>query len=225
MFAVGIAIAIAFSPPLFAQPPAEFPADAQALEVTLLSRVGSRARAWIQQEAAREVRADRVSESTASRAVATNAAFGNLGDADIEAIAFLVLMEAAKSAQEDLKAIMAGVKQINDAKASIRSSPLPAQQAGQATAKAGSAPAIAVAPRAAPKVSRVAIQPRPLPRPEFERQLAAAKQNQDVLRQMGETESLRLQAAMERKGQLESMISNTMKKISDTSQALTQNLK
>jgi hypothetical protein len=42
---------------------------------------------------------------------------------------------------------------------------------------------------------------------------------------MSETESLRLQMAMERKAQLESMISNLMKKVSDTSQTLTQNLK
>jgi hypothetical protein len=35
---------------------------------------------------------------------------------DIEAIAFLVLMEATRSAQEDLKAIMAGVKAITTPK-------------------------------------------------------------------------------------------------------------
>jgi hypothetical protein len=45
---------------------------------------------------------------------------GNLGDGDIEAIAFLVLMHAAKSAQEDLKAIMAGVKAANAGKSRQR---------------------------------------------------------------------------------------------------------
>lgn len=47
----------------------------------------------------------------------------NLGlsnDADIVALVFLVLMEAAKSAREDLKFIMAGVKSINAAKGKIR---------------------------------------------------------------------------------------------------------
>ena len=47
------------------------------------------------------------------------AAGGILGDmdsADIEAIAFLVLFEAAKSAREDLKSIMEKVKEINAAK-------------------------------------------------------------------------------------------------------------
>jgi hypothetical protein len=42
------------------------------------------------------------------------------GDAGTEALVFLVLMQAAKSAQEDLKAIMNGVKAINAAKEKIR---------------------------------------------------------------------------------------------------------
>jgi hypothetical protein len=45
---------------------------------------------------------------------------GNMNNQDIEAIAFLVLMAASKSAQEDLKAIMANVKAINNAKAQQR---------------------------------------------------------------------------------------------------------
>lgn len=53
--------------------------------------------------------------------IGTNyAILGSLPDGDIEALAFLVLMQAAKSAQEDLKAIMASVKAINSAKASQR---------------------------------------------------------------------------------------------------------
>src|SRR5215204_3027209 len=48
------------------------------------------------------------------------ASLGDLGAADIEALAFLVLMQAAKSAQEDLKAVMARVKAINEAKSALR---------------------------------------------------------------------------------------------------------
>ena len=39
---------------------------------------------------------------------------------DIEAIAFLVLMQASKSAQEDLKTIMAQVKKVNQEKSKLR---------------------------------------------------------------------------------------------------------
>jgi hypothetical protein len=46
----------------------------------------------------------------------------SMPDGDIEAIAFLVLMQASKSAQEDLKSIMDGVKNINKSKQHWRES-------------------------------------------------------------------------------------------------------
>ena len=48
------------------------------------------------------------------------AALGGLPEGDIEALAFLVLMQTAESAQEDLKAIMKGVKDINKEKDTLR---------------------------------------------------------------------------------------------------------
>jgi hypothetical protein len=43
--------------------------------------------------------------------------------------------------------------------------------------------------------------------------------------EMGEMESLRLQMAMDRRSKVTSMLSNMFKKASDTSSAITQNLK
>ena len=54
---------------------------------------------------------------------ANAAQYANLGSMqgqDIEALAFLVLMQASKSAQEDLKSIMDGVKQMNSARSRLR---------------------------------------------------------------------------------------------------------
>jgi hypothetical protein len=51
----------------------------------------------------------------------TNPNLGNLSDSDIMALCFIVMMDAAKSAQEDLKAIMDGVKLINKQKDGLRS--------------------------------------------------------------------------------------------------------
>ncbi len=45
---------------------------------------------------------------------------GSMSGQDIEALAFLVLMQSAKSAQEDLKAIMTAVKSINKNKEAVR---------------------------------------------------------------------------------------------------------
>lgn len=44
----------------------------------------------------------------------------DMASGDIEALVFIVLMEAAKSAREDLKAIMDGVKNTNQQKKSYR---------------------------------------------------------------------------------------------------------
>ncbi|HEY3350196.1 MAG TPA: hypothetical protein VGM13_10505 [Thermoanaerobaculia bacterium] len=81
------------------------PVDVAALEQTIRSRFA-------------------VKRAPAGRAAAipsgSYANLGATGDGDIMAIAFIVMMEAAKSAQEDLKEIMGQVKAINNAKAQQR---------------------------------------------------------------------------------------------------------
>lgn len=52
-----------------------------------------------------------------------------------------------------------------------------------------------------------------------------AKSDLDSLSEMGEMESLRLQMAMDRQSKMMSTLSNLLKKISDTAQSITQNLK
>ena len=47
----------------------------------------------------------------------------------------------------------------------------------------------------------------------------------DSMSEMGEMESLRLQMAMDRRSKLLTTLSNVLKKISDTDQSITQNLK
>ena len=93
--------------------------DMQAMEAKLLTHIGPLTRTWIKQEAVREVASNTASETTATRAVASFP-YGRLGDADVMALAFLIMMESAKSAEEDLKAIMDGVKAINSEKAGYR---------------------------------------------------------------------------------------------------------
>jgi hypothetical protein len=81
------------------------PVDVAALQAAVRSRFGTN----------RAAPAGRIAQSGLTY---TN--LGRLEDGDIMAIAFLVLMEASKSAQEDLKAIMAGVKAANNSKAGAR---------------------------------------------------------------------------------------------------------
>jgi hypothetical protein len=195
------ALATMFSPPVSAQTPP----GAEAAAARLMQRVGPRTRSWIRQEAAREHAAGIVSEAAARQAIAGNPSLGHLAGGDVEALAFLVLMEASKSAQQDLKEVMDRVKRINDAKAALR---------GRAVQRRpGTSPA------------RIAIQARSLSKPEFDRRLHSARNDPDSLSELGETESLRLQMAMDRMSKLMSTLSNILQKLSATNASITRNLK
>ncbi len=215
---------------------------------------------------------------------------------DAETMAFLVLMQASKSAQEDLKAVMAGVKAINEAKAQLRKNlgnahnlpPGPCMGAaalrecirasqhkliemevgsldlmrGSVIAAQGELAqlreALQQAPQEAERLRKHLPPPaRPLPpspcrgwNVSFWKDCVAAvkmelsgnlpdaasvsdinhaiddvKQSLDSMSELGETESLRLQMAMDRLSKMMSTLSNILKKISDAEQSITQNLK
>ncbi|MEO7453290.1 MAG: hypothetical protein ABIV13_00830, partial [Fimbriimonadales bacterium] len=94
-------------------------------------------------------------------------------DGDITAIAFIVMMEAAKSAQDDLKAIMANVKAINSQKKKMRGV-LMEKQSGNLDFEAGF------------QIMAVGVSA----------QIDRMKDDLDSMSEMGEMESLRLQMAM-----------------------------
>ncbi len=225
-----------------AQTPPGFPPGAEARESQLLSRINSQSRAWIRQEAARRVATGDVSETTAINA-AQNYARGRTPadgiDGDIEVLAFLVMMEAAKSAQEDLKEMMGRVRQINHAKSEAREnlsksrptaapSKLTPPESPMAIAKTPAMKSAAGQPQLQSRhqaMSRSVTQPRPMPKAEFDRQLNLNKDDLDSLSEMGEMESLRLQMAMDRMSKMESALSNLMKKTSDTQSGIIRNTK
>jgi hypothetical protein len=183
------------------------PPDSEATEARLLLKVGPQTRGFIRQEAARQRGNQAFSDTLASRAVR---GYGNLNDANVEALTFLVMMEAAKSQREDLKVIMDGVKQINDAKESARRN---------ATRGAPSAPR----PRAAINRATVSLVPRS--KQDIDNQIDQIKNDLDSMSEMGEMESLRLQMAMDRMSKMMQTLSNLSKKMSDTNATITQNLK
>ncbi len=210
--------------PAAAQAPPSLPPGAQATETRLMTnKVGPQTRAWIRQEAQRERLSSNLSDATAVQAVRSNPALGSLPEGDVEALAFLVMMEASRSAQEDLKTIMDGVKQINSTKEALRQTNAKSKAVTAALRNTG--PTIAPQARVAPNVARTAIQPVPVPKAEFDAKIAVAKNNLDSLNDMGEMESLRLQMAMDRMSKSMSTLSNMLKKISDASSTITQNLK
>jgi hypothetical protein len=177
-------------------------------------------------------------EPNAKQGVQTTwAVLGSMSAADIEAIAFLVLMQAARSAQEDLKAIMAGVKAINDAKAKARGN-LDKVKAEMAARKTTDCKAIKQSPPVLASktpslgVSLYKVSPVPSvgdPKPLTKDQLATLcgelKAVESSLSELGEEQQLKMQMVMDRMTKADQMMSNLAKKVSDTSSGIIQNLK
>jgi len=121
---------------------------------------------------------------------------------DIEAVAFLVLMQAAKSAQEDVRAVMAQVKAITAAKRRLREK---------------SRPAVADELDYEAVFHVVATL--------YAKQLQAEMAELLEKSELSEMEQLRLQMAMDRLAKMMSTLSNILKKMADTAGQITQNLK
>jgi Arc/MetJ-type ribon-helix-helix transcriptional regulator len=170
---------------------------------------------------------------------------GSLAGADIMALAFIVLMEAAESAREDLQEIMAEVKAINNAKAALRK--LLSRVNQDIAANADGKPPVKYSargigsekayhriplPRVDPTASGgVRIVPTDLHPSRIEDGCVLCairdelKSDLDSMSEMGELESLPLQMAMDRLSKMMSTLSTVLKKISDTDIAIISNLK
>lgn len=169
---------------------------------------------------------------------------GSLENSDIEALAFLVLMEAAKSAAEDLKEIMKDIQAKNAAKKKLRelqkmvkcdianSTGKKRLEFGQNGMGSERAYHNALTPVQDPcSVSGLRFVKMDL----FQGRITEIAQLEsisdelgsklDSLSEMGEMESLRLQMIMDRYSKFMTTLSNLMKKMSDTSQSIIQNLK
>lgn len=136
---------------------------------------------------------------------------------DIAPAAQPVMMEASKSAQEDLKALMAGVKSanaVNTGRTARNSSAAAAPCAGQTTADWR-----ACLRRVEENLARLP------PDPERAALMRAIKAEVDAMPAADGLDQMELQKLMQQRGQLQSMISNLLKKMSDTSNSIRQNLK
>jgi len=218
----GFIACAALSTTALSQSQPDFPAGAEALAAQLKTRIGPQTLAWIEREAASELTTGTVSEAAAGRAARANGEFHKLGNGDVMALAFLVMMQAAKSSREDLTEIMADVAQINKAKAALREK----QRAVQTAQSAAATPSV-TPPRTqrSRNPTRGVILPRPIPKAEFDRRLSGAKDDSALLDELGERELLRLQMLMDRMMRLMSALSNVQKSLPGTSASVMQNLK
>lgn len=148
---------------------------------------------------------------------------GGMRNLDIEAMAFLVLMQASKSAQEDLKAIMAQVKSINNQKKKMREALTSLED-----------PGISVSRAQIDSFNRLLIKPatslrqqnnQSVTKQEINNLRLKMKNDLDSMSEMGEMESLRMQMLMDRRSKIMSTLSNLLKKISQTQDNIISNLK
>ena len=174
-------------------------------------------------------------------------AFPTLSNSDINALAFLVMMEATKSANQDLKAIMDEVKAMTAAKQALRDiiNKVNRDVAANAGQKDKQPPLDFSTGMGSEKSYHQAQMP--LADPESEcgvrfvptnlykkhlddvAQLRCVQQNLkdqlDSMSELSEMTSLTLQMAMERRSEFMETFSNILKKISETTWGVVENLK
>ncbi len=233
-----------FTIPLFSVAQKTIPPEADKLFSQMMSQINPKHVAWVKSTA--KTFNEKKSTDTEAKTVAAQyaATLGNLGGGDIEALAFLVLMQAAKSAQEDLKSIMAHVKDINKQKEDLRHAHETMQRNGVNTApvqldsfklllattklKKTTNTTTVIRPLkldTAHTIKATSVSSNKITKPELDAMVDQAKKDMDSMSEMGEMESLRLQMAMDRMSKMMSTLSNLLKKISDTSSSIVQNLK
>lgn len=208
-------------------------AEEEAFFTKLMSGINSKHVQWVK-NTARETNEKKLSPEDIKAKTQAYAVLGSMNGQDIEALAFLVMMQAAKSAQEDLKAIMAKVKAINVQKAKQRELLSKMQQQRTMTAiqldsfkllqnrtlalqQGRNADSI--------KIVRSSGRNQQVSKADIDAMKDKLKSDLDSMSEMGEMESPRLQMAMDRMSKTMSTISNLLKKISKTADDIVQNLK
>jgi hypothetical protein len=216
----------ATAPLRLAVPPRLGPAAQQRI-VAAVPKLGPRSRDLVAREAARIVRTGDVSEGPVRSAIQTSG-LGPLANGDIDALMTLIMMQAAKEADDELREQMEAMKAATKQKQAERDH-LNAVK-GQQTTLNGRLVAAGIAP-AAP-----ALRIAPLPPPRFtldayqrgaqslDDQIDEEKAQKDSLGELGEEQQLRLQMLMDRRKQAMEILSNLMKKFADTSDTITKNL-
>ena len=206
--------------------------EAEAFYNKAMAEINAKHVRWIKTTAT-EVNEKKLSPDDVKNKAQAYGVLGSLNGMDIEAIAFLVLMQASKSAQEDLKAIMAQVKALHEQKAKQRELLSKMQQQKPMTAALLdsfhllSNRTIALQQGRNPESIKLVRSPRAkqVSKADLDAMAVKLKSDLDSMSEMGEMESLRLQMLMDQKSKMISTLSNLLKKMHDTQQSIIQNLK
>jgi hypothetical protein len=210
------------------------------------------ARAWVEQQARVQAQTGtpdvqglesaihgRFPQLKGSSGGMTGGALGtNFSGGDIEAMVFVVLMDATQDLDQDLKTLMGRVNAIKSAKDSLRSLQSSVQQesahsGGKPNTPCRSPFCLSLAARLAELSASTANLPRPVrlqspPEPTYANLQVlqnSLKSQLDSMSEMSDTQSLLLQMSMDRRSKFMETLSNVMKKTSDTQSSILSNLK
>jgi hypothetical protein len=161
--------------------------------------------------------------------------FTNLDTAAIEEMIYMLMMQAAKAASEDLKSMMKEMQEANAAKARARRHMDDLKTAAAESAAKGVAPCLiadcgAATRELAQAAGRGGANPGyQLPVSPTQADVGALtellKKEVDALSERGELESLKLQTAMNRFSKIMSTLTNLLKKRSTTADSIIGNVK
>lgn len=207
--------------------------DAEAFFKKAMSSINPQHVAWVKKTA--KTANERNMTDADVKTEATNwAVLGNLNSGDIEALCFLVMMQASKSSQEDLKAIMAKVKAINNQKQQQREM-LSKMQQQQSLSQVQldsfnllKNKMIALQKHQNPDTVRYiksGIVRNQIVKVDVGRKIEEIKRDLDSMSEMGEEQQLKMQMYMDRRSKIMETLSNLMKKISDTQDEIIKNMK
>jgi hypothetical protein len=154
------------------------------------------------------------------------------GNADIEALVLIVMMNAAKDAEADLQNVMSSMQKLNAARKALREEMERLKKEGAKLGKKGPKPAwlatithaktpLGFAYEVLPATAATTCATPSSP----DACLDEDQQKSDTLDDLGEQLQLQLQMAMDRRSKFLTTLSNIMKKVESTSDTIIQNFK
>lgn len=242
-----VATAIWFALPTGAQvrEPAPIPQEITRRSASLRASLQPSAKSWVEQQA--RVEAQKSAPDIAGLQNALRSRFPSLNStnaaADIDAMIFIVMMEAENDADQDLQDQMSQMKALTNAKTEARAvmekmQQLQAQLNSEAARSGENSACTNPFCRELPQqLDKLAADTASLAHPvrigasrnpTYAQVSAIRNQLQsglNSLNEMSEMTSMRLQMAMDRRSKFVETLSNVLKKISDTSDSIVANLK
>ena len=207
--------------------------DAEAFFKKAMSSINPQHVAWVK-KTAKTANEKNMTDADVKTEATNWTVLGNLNSGDIEALCFLVMMQASKSSQEDLKAIMAKVKAINNQKQQQREM-LSKMQQQQSLSQVQldsfnllKNKMIALQKHQNPDTVRYiksGIVRNQIVKVDVGRKIEEIKRDLDSMSEMGEEQQLKMQMYMDRRSKIMETLSNLMKKISDTQDEIIKNMK